>query len=72
MAINFPPNPKRSNAENDFAEGRKLSTKGTADKIVNMRFTPALLARIDAAADDMGISRTAWIAVAANEKLKAG
>jgi hypothetical protein len=37
--------------------------------VVNMRFDSELLAKIDAAARKHGISRTAWLHVAAAEKL---
>jgi hypothetical protein len=37
--------------------------------IVNMRFDAGMLARIDAAARRQGISRTAWLHVAASKAL---
>jgi len=37
---------------------------------VNMRFDSTLLKRIDAAAKNQGISRTAWIHVAASKALE--
>jgi hypothetical protein len=37
---------------------------------VNMRFDAALLKRIDAAAKKQGISRTAWLHVAASKALE--
>jgi hypothetical protein len=37
--------------------------------VVNMRFDPRLLARVDAAARRLGISRTAWLHVAASAAL---
>jgi hypothetical protein len=39
--------------------------------IVNMRFDAGILARIDAAARRQGISRTAWLHVAASKALDA-
>jgi hypothetical protein len=39
--------------------------------VVNMRFDARLLARIDAAARRQGISRTAWLHVAASRALEA-
>jgi hypothetical protein len=38
--------------------------------VVNMRFDGQLLARIDAAAKRQGISRTAWLHVAASKALE--
>jgi hypothetical protein len=38
--------------------------------VVNMRFDARLLARIDAAARQQGISRTAWLHVAASKALE--
>ena len=40
--------------------------------IVNMRFDAGMLARIDAAARRQGISRTAWLHVAASQALAIG
>jgi hypothetical protein len=37
--------------------------------VVNMRFDAQLLARVDAAAKQQGISRTAWLHVAASKAL---
>ena len=37
--------------------------------MVNMRFDAQLLARVDAAAKQQGISRTAWLHVAASKAL---
>jgi hypothetical protein len=39
--------------------------------VVNLRFDARLLARIDAAARRQGISRTAWLHVAASRALEA-
>jgi hypothetical protein len=41
-----------------------------AKAVVNMRFDAPLLARIDAAAKQLGISRTAWLHVAASKALE--
>jgi hypothetical protein len=38
--------------------------------VVNMRFDKALLKRVDAAAKAQGISRTAWLHVAASKALE--
>jgi hypothetical protein len=38
--------------------------------VVNMRFDSDLLARVDAAAKRQGISRTAWLHVAASKALE--
>jgi hypothetical protein len=38
--------------------------------VVNMRFDAQLLARVDAAAKQQGISRTAWLHVAASKALE--
>jgi hypothetical protein len=48
---------------------RTASAAALAQAVVNMRFDPALLARIDAAAKAQGISRTAWLHVAASKAL---
>ena len=42
----------------------------TRKAVVNMRFDAALLKRIDAAAKRQGISRTAWLHVAASKALE--
>jgi predicted DNA binding CopG/RHH family protein len=41
----------------------------TKRTVVNMRLDPALLRRIDAAAKKQGVTRTAWLSMAAAEKL---
>jgi hypothetical protein len=43
---------------------------GPGKSVVNMRFDAKLLARIDAAARRQGISRTAWLHVAASKALE--
>jgi predicted HicB family RNase H-like nuclease len=46
------------------------ATKGKTTKtVVNMRFDPDLLARLDEAAKRRGVSRTAWIHWAVGELL---
>jgi len=61
--------------DNDRVAAAFISGKAAADNVaravVNMRFDPALLARIDAAARAQGISRTAWLHVAASKALGA-
>ena len=42
----------------------------TSKTVVNMRFDTALLQRIDTAARRLGISRTAWLHVAASKALE--
>ena len=58
---------------NDKAAAAFIAGKPKPDQpgraIVNMRFDPALLARIDVAAKAQGISRTAWLHVAASKAL---
>jgi len=44
-------------------------TETEAKAVVNMRFDAVLLKRIDAAAKRQGISRTAWLHVAASRAL---
>jgi hypothetical protein len=39
--------------------------------VVNMKLDVVLVRRIDAAAKRMGVSRTAWMSMAAGEKLEA-
>jgi predicted HicB family RNase H-like nuclease len=81
MAIKMPHNVKPSSAEakaEAFISGAGLKTaspqrpepQAQPEKIVvNMRFDPALLARVDVAAKKRGISRTAWMHWAAAELL---
>jgi hypothetical protein len=47
--------------------GAQDDSRGKA--VVNMRFDAQLLARVDAAAKQQGISRTAWLHVAASKAL---
>jgi hypothetical protein len=46
------------------------ATDARQSKVVNMRFDVALLKRVDAAARKLGISRTAWLHVAASKSLE--
>ena len=61
--------------DNDRVAAAFISGKAAADNVaravVNMRFDPALLARIDAAARAQGISRTAWLHVRRPRRLAA-
>lgn len=41
-------------------------------KQFGLKFEPAFMARVDRAAKDAGIDRTAWITLKLNEALKAG
>jgi hypothetical protein len=45
-------------------------TDARRNKVVNMRFDEALLKRVDADARKLGISRTAWLHVAASKALE--
>ena len=70
MTIKMPHIVKLSNdkAAAAFIAG-KAAPDNTGRAVVNMRFDTALLARIDAAARAQGISRTAWLHVAASKAL---
>lgn len=46
-----------------------MGEEGAGKTTVNMRFDAALLKRIDRAAKGQGISRTAWLHVAASKAL---
>ena len=52
-------------------KGAPNQDEGTGKSVVNLRFDARLLARIDAAARRQGISRTAWLHVAASKALEA-
>jgi hypothetical protein len=52
------------------AKGAALADPDAGKTTVNMRFDVALLKRIDEAARKQGISRTAWIHVAASKALE--
>jgi hypothetical protein len=49
----------------------RIQDQSAGKAVVNMRFDARLLARIDAAARRQGISRTAWLHVAASRALEA-
>jgi hypothetical protein len=52
------------------ARGAAPADDNAGKAVVNMRFDARLLARIDAAARRQGISRTAWLHVAASKALE--
>ena len=82
MAIRMPHSVKPANTDKRaeaFISGAgglpraQTPTEPEADgskTVVNMRFDTALLQRIDAAARRLGISRTAWLHVAASKALE--
>jgi hypothetical protein len=81
MAIKMPHAAKSASSEEKaaaFISGAgapRLVSTPSADQeagktIVNMRFDAALLRRIDRAAKSQGISRTAWLHVAASKALE--
>jgi len=81
MAIKMPHAAKPANSEQKaaaFISGAGLPRSATAPvadqdagkTTVNMRFDAALLQRIDHAAKSQGISRTAWLHVAASKALE--
>jgi hypothetical protein len=81
MAIKMPHAVKSANADQKadaFISGAgapRVAVAPLADAeagktTVNMRFDAALLKRIDAAARSQGISRTAWLHVAASKALE--
>ena len=61
--------PDNDRAASAFIAGKAPAADNVGRTVVNMRFDPALLARIDAAAKAQGISRTAWLHVAASKAL---
>jgi hypothetical protein len=84
MAIKMPHNVRSDSAEakaDAFISGAGLKTATpspakahtapapTEKVVVNMRFDPVLLERVDASAKKRGISRTAWLHWAAAEML---
>lgn len=84
MAIKMPHNVKPSSADakaDAFISGASLKAEAPAPAkpkaepaalekvVVNMRFDPVLLERVDASAKKRGISRTAWLHWAAAEML---
>jgi len=79
MSIRMPHSVKPANTDKRaeaFISGAGLPhppTEAEAEgskTVVNMRFDTALLQRIDAAARRLGISRTAWLHVAASKALE--
>jgi hypothetical protein len=52
------------------AKAAPIQGESAGKVVVNMRFDTRLLARIDAAARQQGISRTAWLHVAASRALE--
>jgi hypothetical protein len=77
MTIKMPHTVKPGNdmrAKAFIAGGLKATPAAPDDSagkaVVNMRFDAPLLARIDAAAKRQGISRTAWLHVAASRALE--
>ncbi len=77
MAIKMPHAVKSANSEQKataFISGAPRSPIApepeSGKTTVNMRFDAALLQRIDRAAKSQGISRTAWLHVAASKALE--
>jgi hypothetical protein len=73
MAIKMPhakPDTSDRKAEAFIHAKPTLADPDAGKAVVNMRFDVALLKRIDAAAKNQGISRTAWIHVAASKALE--
>jgi hypothetical protein len=78
MTIKMPHIVKPGNDDRAEAFIAAASLRGTAPaqddepgkSVVNMRFDAKLLARVDAAARRQGISRTAWLHVAASKALE--
>jgi hypothetical protein len=53
-----------------FIAGAEAAHPKSGKAVVNMRFDAALLQRIDRAAKGQGITRTAWLHVAASKALE--
>ena len=81
MAIKMPHAAKPANSEQKAAafisgaglprvESAPVADQDAGKTTVNMRFDAALLQRIDRAAKSQGISRTAWLHVAASKALE--
>ncbi len=70
MTIRIPHNvkPASERKADAFIQGADAA-QPEGKSVVNMRFDSALLRRIDAAAKRQGISRTAWLHVAASKAL---
>jgi hypothetical protein len=65
-----PRRPTMTDWEEVLADALKVASAAAAARaVVNIRFDVGLLARIDAAAMAQGISRTAWLHVAAAQAL---
>jgi hypothetical protein len=70
MAIKMPsPKLVEKTAEAFIGAAAKPAPSSSSKAAVNMRMDNELLARIDADARNVGISRSAWLHVAAFEKL---
>jgi len=73
MAIKMPhavkPNASEDRKADAFISGGALADPDAGRTTVNIRFDAALLKRIDEAARRQGISRTAWLHVAASKAL---
>lgn len=52
--------------------GRAPTNTSSRKKQFGLKFEPAFMERVDKAAKDAGIDRTAWITFKLNEALKAG
>ncbi len=68
MAIKMPPKVEDRKAD-AFIEKKPVPKGDEGKSVVNMRMDNDLLGRIDADAKRMGISRSAWLHVAANKML---
>jgi hypothetical protein len=69
MAHNVKPANNDQKAAAFIAGAGAPQDEGAGKTVVNMRFDAPLLARVDAAAKRQGISRTAWLHVAAARAL---
>ena len=68
MTIRLPHNVQPASSDRKaeaFISAAELAAQPEGKAVVNMRFDSALLKRIDAAAKQQGISRTAWLHVVA-------
>jgi hypothetical protein len=57
--------------EHTLRANPQLAEPDKPKMVVNMKLDVVLVRRIDAAAKRMGVSRTAWMSMAAGEKLEA-
>ncbi|CAN7694112.1 ribbon-helix-helix protein, CopG family [Rhizobium sp. LjRoot30] len=72
MAIKMPPKKAdEKKAEAFIAKNEKPKQEEGGKSVVNLRMDNDLLARIDADAKRMGISRSAWLHVASSKMLDA-